>query len=43
MSMSALLSALRGEDYIEAPSPEPKVVEPRTCYVSNLVSRSDRG
>jgi speckle-type POZ protein len=31
------------EDYIEAPSPEPKVLEPRTCYVSNLVNRSDRG
>jgi hypothetical protein len=30
------------EDHIEVPLPESKVVEPRTCYVSNLVIRSDR-
>jgi hypothetical protein len=30
-------------DHIEDPMPEDKAIEPRTCYVSNLVSRSDRG
>jgi speckle-type POZ protein len=29
-------------DHIEDPMPEDKATEPRTCYVSNLVSRSDR-